>query len=93
MLILSATPAIAMPPPFLESADDVIAIVYSREVMEKLGNSNEIKAIIRKGDNQFEISTEFCTLQVQVIHYVDPNEPTPMVPKRNIDLGNLKCVK
>jgi hypothetical protein len=93
MLVLSSTSAIAMPPPFLVSADDVIAIVYSREVMEKLGNSNEIKAIIRKGDNQFEISAGYCTLQVQVIRYTDPNEPAPMVPERNIEIGTLTCIK
>jgi hypothetical protein len=92
VLALAATsPALGMPQAFLASADDVIAIVYSHDVVEKLGDENEIQAIVRKEGNQFEVSAGTCKLQVTVIRYNDPNEPTPMIPKRRVELGDLTC--
>jgi hypothetical protein len=91
ILLLASSTAFAFPQEFLASADDVIAIVYSREVIAKLGPNKNISAIVRIGPEQFEISAGACTLQVRVIRVSNPNEPVPMVPERRVEIGQMRC--
>ena len=81
----------AMPGAFLASADDVVAIIFSKEVRSKLGNDVEISSVVRTVGMNFLITADNCSLKVEVERYNDPNEPTPMVPKRRVLIGEKQC--
>jgi hypothetical protein len=82
---------LAMPGDFLASADDVIAIIYSNEVRSNLGDDIKISSVARTEGMKFLITAGDCSLKVEVERYTDPNEPTPMVPKRRVLIGEKQC--
>jgi hypothetical protein len=88
---ICATSVVAMPRNFLASADDVIAIIYSREVRTSLGDDSEISGVERLEGMNFLVRAGSCALKVKVERYIDQNEPAPMVPRRRVLIGEKQC--
>lgn len=90
---LAATiPAMGNPPPFLDTADDIRAVIYDKDVIGKLGNKHPIEQVTRLKDTEYEVESGGCQLKVDVEKVNPaPNEPAPLIPQRKVHLGTHTC--